>query len=71
MIDLYEKIGNYTLDVSKYVFTGVVITTFFRTFDAAEYVIYLAGITFALAFMLIAFWSYSKHNEKIRKGGKS
>lgn len=78
MIDFYDKIGNYTLDVSKYVLTGVVITTFFKSFDENESgYIYPTGLIVALSFMIMSFWAYRKHNElekkkdaKTKKGGK-
>ena len=78
MIDFYDKIGNYTLDVSKYVLTGVVIATFFKSFDENEGgYIYVTGLIIAVMFMIISFWAYHKHNElerkkeqRAKKGGK-
>ena len=37
-----EKLGNYLIDISKYVFTGVIVSSFFR--DFGENVITLYGL---------------------------
>ena len=31
-----EKLGNYFIDVSKYILTGVVITSFFKDFGESK-----------------------------------
>lgn len=63
MIDIYEKLGNYCLDISKYILTGVVIATFFRSFDSEEYQVYLIGAVLALMFMLFSFMAFKRHND--------
>ena len=37
-----EKLGNYLIDISKYIFTGVVVSSFFR--DFGENVVILYGL---------------------------
>ena len=39
-----EKLGNYLIDVSKYVLTGVVISSFFRDFGGNKFFIYGLGV---------------------------
>ena len=38
-----EKLGNYLIDISKYVLTGVVISSFFRDFGDSQFLIYGLG----------------------------
>ena len=39
-----EKLGNYLIDISKYVLTGVVISSFFRDFGDNQFLIYGLGV---------------------------
>jgi uncharacterized membrane protein YraQ (UPF0718 family) len=51
-----EKLGNYLIDVSKYVLTGVVISSFFRDFGDHKFLVYGLGVLvslLALAFGLV------------------
>ena len=48
-----EKFSNYLIDISKYVFTGVVITSFFKDFGDSKLSIYGVGILFSV-FALLA-----------------
>lgn len=47
-----EKLGNYLIDVSKYVFTGVVIASMFKDIDDKT-IIYTIGIMLSV-FALLA-----------------
>ena len=38
-----EKLGNYLIDISKYVFTGVVVSSFFRDFGESVVILYGLG----------------------------
>ena len=38
-----DKLGNYLINVSKYVFTGVVISSFFRDYGDSKFLIYGVG----------------------------
>jgi len=51
-----EKLGNYLIDISKYVLTGVVISSLFKDFGESKYLIYGLGVLvslLALAFGLV------------------
>jgi len=51
-----EKLGNYLIDISKYVLTGVVISSFFKDFDDYKFFVYGFGVVvsvLALAFGLV------------------
>jgi hypothetical protein len=39
-----EKLGNYLIDISKYVLTGVVIASLFKDFGENKFLIYGTGI---------------------------
>jgi len=43
-----EKLGNYLIDVSKYVFTGVVISTLFKDLGDHKFFVYGFGIAVSL-----------------------
>jgi hypothetical protein len=42
-----EKLGNYLIDISKYVLTGVVISSFFRDFGNYKFFVYGFGVMFS------------------------
>jgi len=48
-----EKFGNYLIDTSKYVLTGIVISSLFRDFGDSRFLVYGAGIV-AAALTLIS-----------------
>ncbi len=57
-----EKLGNYLLDVSKYVLTGVVITSFFK--NISDYVlIYLLGMITVIITLLTGLVLTNKKSE--------
>lgn len=47
-----EKLGNYLIDVSKYVLTGVVIASLFKDLGDSRMLIYTLGLLVALATLL-------------------
>ena len=47
-----KELGKYTLDVSKYILTGVVITSLFKDFDD-KVLIYVVGIILALLCLIV------------------
>lgn len=54
-----EKFGDYLMDISKYVFTAVIITTIFGEMVAMPWLLYLAGIVCTMVTLLIAlFYMY-------------
>ena len=58
-----EKLGNYLIDISKYVFTGVVISSFFRDFDNNKFLIYGWGVTASLLLLVIGLVLTNKKKE--------
>jgi len=58
-----EKFGNYLIDISKYVLTGVVISTFFKDFGDSRFLIYGTGISVSISFLVIGLILTSKRKE--------
>ena len=59
-----EKLGNYLIDVSKYVFTGVVISSFFKDLESKA-IIYVIGFSFSLTVLITGLLlSNTKNNKK-------
>ena len=48
-----EKLGNYLIDISKYVLTGVVISSFFRDFGDRLFLIYGLGVISSISFLAL------------------
>lgn len=71
MINIYEKFGNYALDVSKYVLTGFVLATFFGSMEVGATNMYIIGIAVAFVFLLIAIWAYNVQNRKEDKANRN
>jgi len=46
-----EKLSNYLIDISKYVMTGVVISSMFKDLDDNRQIIYVLGLF--IAFMAL------------------
>jgi len=63
-IDMWkEKFGNYLIDISKYVFTGVVITSFFKDFGDSKSFIYGIGIIFSVMALITGLVLTNKRKE--------
>jgi len=58
-----EKFGNYLIDISKYVLTGVVISTLFKDFGDSRFLIYGTGILVSISFLVIGLILTSKRKE--------
>jgi len=43
-----EKLGNYLIDISKYILTGVVISSLFKDFGENKIFIYVTGIVLSI-----------------------
>jgi hypothetical protein len=43
-----EKLGNYLIDISKYVLTGVVISSLFKDFGESKLLIYSIGVIISI-----------------------
>ena len=59
-----EKLGNYLIDVSKYVLTGVVISSFFRDFGEHKYLIYGLGVVASASTLIVGLLLTNKRKEK-------
>ena len=55
-----EKLGNYLIDVSKYVFTGVVISAFFKDFGDSKFLVYGFGMLISVLTLLLGLVLISK-----------
>jgi len=45
-----EKLGNYLIDISKYVFTGIVISSFLKILETINFL-----------FMVLVLWHQYRH----------
>ena len=59
-----ENLGNYFIDVSKYVLTGVVITSFFKDFGESKWTIYGIGTAFAIIILIVGLILTNKKDNK-------
>jgi len=58
-----EKLGNYLIDISKYVLTGVVISSFFRDFGDRLFLIYGLGVLSSVSFLALGLVLTNKENK--------
>ena len=56
-----EKLGDYILDISKYVLTAVLITLFFNDISSSRFVTYFVGGLVAVSTL---YWSLFYFNRK-------
>lgn len=61
-----EKLGNYLIDVSKYIITGVVITSLFKDL-VDKLAIYIVGISLSFIALIAGLILLSSNKQK---GGK-
>ena len=61
-----EKLGNYLIDVSKYIITGVVITSLFKDL-VDKLAIYIVGISLSFIALIAGLILLSSNQQK---GGK-
>jgi hypothetical protein len=58
-----EKLGNYLIDISKYIFSGVVISSFFRDFGESVLILYGVGFISSVSFLVSGLFLISKRKE--------
>jgi hypothetical protein len=58
-----EKFGNYLIDISKYVLTGVVISSLFKDFGENRILIYTVGIVASVLVLISGLILTSKRKE--------
>jgi len=61
-----EKLGNYLIDVSKYIITGVVITSLFKDLFS-RIAIYVGGFLFSLLALIVGLILVNSFNKNGRK----
>lgn len=59
-----EKLGNYLLDVSKYIFTAVLIASLLKDFEDLRWLVYLLGATSSALFLAIGLYLTNRNNHK-------
>lgn len=59
-----EKLGGYLIDVSKYVLTGVVITSFFKDFESSRPAVYGVGLLFSILVLMAGLVLSNKKKEE-------
>ncbi|WP_347568803.1 DUF6722 family protein [Phocaeicola coprophilus] len=59
-----EKLGNYLIDVSKYVLTGIVIASLFKDLGDSKMLIYCLGLLVALSTLLSGLILTNKKKEE-------
>lgn len=57
-----KELGKYTLDVSKYILTGVVITSLFKDFDDKVF-IYFVGIVLSILCLIVGLIPTNSKND--------
>ena len=58
-----EKLGNYLIDISKYVLTGVVISSFFKDFGDTQFLVYGLGVTVSVSLLALGLVLTNKRKE--------
>jgi len=58
-----EKLGNYLIDISKYVLTGVVITSLFKDFGESKIFIYVTGVVLSVLALITGLILTNKRKE--------
>lgn len=48
-----EKLGNYLIDVSKYIFTGIVVASLFKDMENNKWLIYGLGFSSSVLALLL------------------
>ena len=58
-----EKLGNYLIDISKYVLTGIVIASLFKDVEDKRFLIYTLGLLVAIATLIACLILSNKKKE--------
>jgi len=59
-----EKFGNYLVDISKYVLTGIVISSLFKDFGESRFLIYGVGFVISVLTLVSGLILMNKRKEK-------
>ncbi len=58
-----EKLGNYLIDISKYIFTGVVVASLFKDMQDNKWFIYGLGFASATLALIVGLILTNKRKE--------
>ena len=58
-----EKLGNYLIDISKYVLTGIVIASLFKDVEDKRFLIYTLALLVAIATLIAGLILSNKKKE--------
>jgi hypothetical protein len=58
-----EKLGSYLIDISKYVLTGVVISSLFKDFGDSRLLIYSTGVIISILALISGLILTNKRKE--------
>lgn len=58
-----EKLGNYLIDISKYVLTGIVIASLFKDVEDKRFLIYTLGLLVTMATLIAGLILSNKKKE--------
>jgi hypothetical protein len=59
-----EKLGNYLIDISKYVFTGVIVSSFFKDFGENTIIVYGFGALISMSTLVVGLVLTNKKGDK-------
>ncbi len=63
---VWEKISDFTMDISKYVLTAVIITSAFEELSDAGWIMYAVGIAGAMGLLGLSVLITYLHNARTR-----
>ena len=59
-VNVKEKFGDYLMDISKYVLTGIIVTTVFNDMISQKLLVVIFGLVVTLSTLLIALFKFYK-----------
>lgn len=61
-INVREKLGDYLLDISKYILTAVMIITFFSEVSFSSWIVYIVGCGGTMMTLFLGLICFHKSN---------
>lgn len=59
-VNVKEKFGDYLMDISKYVLTGIIVTTVFNDMISQKLLVVIFGLVVTMSTLLIALFKFYK-----------
>ncbi len=59
-----DKLGDYLIDISKYIFTGVVIASLFKDMEDSRWLIYGLGFSSSILALILGLILTNKKEQK-------